>query len=49
MEEDGLLTRDQDPADARRSFVALTATASAAVAGFMSRADSLMTTQGSAS
>jgi CheY-like chemotaxis protein len=49
MEEDGLLSRDQDPADARRSFVALTQTASAALAGFMSRADSLMTTQGGAS
>jgi CheY-like chemotaxis protein len=49
MEEDGLLTRDQDPADARRSFVALTETSSVAVAEFMSRADSLMTMQGSAS
>lgn len=42
MEEDGLLIRDQDPADARRSFVMLTESASVAVAEFMSRADTLM-------
>ncbi len=42
MEESGLLVRDQDPADARRSFVMLTDSAAAAVAEFMARADHLM-------
>lgn len=42
MEESGLLVRDQDPSDARRSFIALTDSASAAVADFMARADGLM-------
>lgn len=42
MEEDGLLVRDQDPADARRSFVMLTETSVHAVADFMARADGLM-------
>ena len=42
MEEAGLLVRDQDPSDARRSFIMLTESASAAVADFMARADGLM-------
>lgn len=42
MEESGLLVRDQDPSDARRSFIMLTDSASAAVADFMARADGLM-------
>ena len=42
MEETGLLLRDQDPADARRSFVMLTESAARAVADFMARADGLM-------
>jgi CheY-like chemotaxis protein/DNA-binding MarR family transcriptional regulator len=42
MEEEGLLVRDQDPSDARRSFVMLTDTAVRAVADFMARADGLM-------
>lgn len=42
MEEEGLLLRDQDPADARRSFVMLTESATKAVSDFMARADELM-------
>lgn len=42
MEEAGLLVRDQDPADARRSFVMLTESAAASVTDFMARADGLM-------
>jgi CheY-like chemotaxis protein/DNA-binding MarR family transcriptional regulator len=42
MEDDGLLLREQDPVDARRSFVSLTEPSSRAVADFMSRADGLM-------
>jgi CheY-like chemotaxis protein/DNA-binding MarR family transcriptional regulator len=42
MEEQGLLLRDQDPADARRSFVMLTESATKAVSDFMARADELM-------
>lgn len=42
MEDDGLLLREQDPMDARRSFVSLTETSNRAVADFMSRADGLM-------
>jgi CheY-like chemotaxis protein/DNA-binding MarR family transcriptional regulator len=43
MEEAGLLLRDQDPADARRSFVTLTESTGRAMAEFMARADQLMT------
>lgn len=42
MEEEGLLLREQDPLDARRSYVSLTQASVAAVADFMSRADGLM-------
>lgn len=42
MEENGLLVRDQDPADARRSFVMLTESAAHSVAEFMARADAIM-------
>lgn len=42
MEDAGLLVRDQDPADARRSFVTLTEPAVHAVADFMARADGLL-------
>ena len=42
MEDDGLLLREQDPLDARRSFVSLTDSSSKAVSEFMSRADGLM-------
>jgi CheY-like chemotaxis protein/DNA-binding MarR family transcriptional regulator len=42
MEENGLLVRDQDPADARRSFVMLTESAAHAVADFMARADAIL-------
>lgn len=45
MEEAGLLLRDQDPADARRSFVMLTELSSRSVADFMARADGLMAAQ----
>ncbi|MGI9246017.1 MAG: response regulator [Steroidobacteraceae bacterium] len=46
MEEAGLLIRDQDPADARRSFVMLTDSAVRAVADFMARADGLLAKAG---
>jgi DNA-binding response OmpR family regulator len=46
MEQSGLLVRDQDPADARRSFVSLTDAAVRAVADFMARADGLATPAG---
>lgn len=42
MEDAGLLVRDQDPADARRSFVTLTEPAVRSVADFMARADGLL-------
>ena len=42
MEDDGLLLREQDPMDARRSFVSLTEGSVKAVADFMARADGLM-------
>jgi CheY-like chemotaxis protein/DNA-binding MarR family transcriptional regulator len=42
MESDGLLVRDLDPTDARRSFVSLTERAARAVSAFMARADRLL-------
>ena len=42
MEESGLLLREQDPVDARRSFVALTEPTSRAMADFIARADGLV-------
>ena len=46
MEEAGLLVRDQDPGDARRAFLMLTQAANDAISDFMSRADALVTSQG---
>ena len=42
MESDGLLVRDLDPTDARRSFVSLTDSAARAVSAFMAQADGLL-------
>lgn len=42
MEESGLLLREQDPFDARRSFVTLTEPTSRAMADFIARADGLV-------
>lgn len=42
MEADGLLVRDLDPTDARRSFVSLTERAARAMSGFMAQADGLL-------
>lgn len=42
MEESGLLLREQDPLDARRSFVTLTEPTSRAMADFIARADGLV-------
>jgi CheY-like chemotaxis protein/DNA-binding MarR family transcriptional regulator len=42
MEESGLLLREQDPVDARRSFVTLTEPTSRAMADFIARADGLV-------
>lgn len=42
MEEGGLLLREQDPFDARRSFVTLTEPTSRAMADFIARADGLV-------
>lgn len=45
MEDGGLLLRQQDPLDARRSFVSLTEASSQAVAEFMTRADGLLSSR----
>lgn len=48
MESDGLLVRDADPTDARRSYVALSAAALRAVVEFMAQADGLLIQPGTA-